>query len=266
MKLFSIAFTILVITNIFVFFGIDFNRSGKPTSSIVLSERELRLPYRSNNENSGISLHVKYRTFSQSSKNQLPYHTHTDWLNYESLKKLGFDVDEHLNAKYKKSTLAKEVFAVLEYDAQTYQKSLAYKTEELTKAEVLYDENKDDKRLKDRYEGAKDELKREKLYNTRLFAIDTGLEYDELRKKYNDFDKYLIVKALVTMVDKDYYKDKTKVKGYLKNLSITQIHIPLPYKKELETLKSEWNIEPRYSVKLRYGQRFEPWVVEVTKF
>jgi len=266
MKLFSIAFAILVITNIFVFIGIDFNRSAKPTSSITLTERELQLPYSSNNENSGISLHVRYRIFSESSKNQLPYHTHPNWLNYESLKELGFDVDEHLNAKYKKSTLAKEVFAVLEYDGQTYQKSLAYKTEELTKAEVLYDENKDDKRLKDRYEGAKEELKREKLYNSRLFAIDTSLDYDELRKKYDDFDKYIIVKALVTMVDRDYYGDKTKIKGYLKGLSITQVHISLPYKKELETLKSEWNIEPRYSVKLNYGQRFEPWVVEVNKF
>jgi len=266
MKLYSIAFSILVITNIFVFLGIDFNRSGEPTSSIVLSERELQRSYRSNNENSGISLHVAYRTFSQSSKNQLPYHTQPNWLNYDSLKKLGFDVDKFLKAKYKKTTLAKEVFMVLEYDGQTYQKSLSYKAGELTKAEVLYDENRDDKRLKDRYNSAKKELKREKLYNSRLFAIDTNLNYDELRKKYDDFDKYLIVKALVTMVDRDYYPDKTKIKGYIKGLSITKIHIPLPYKKELETLKSEWNIKPRYSVKLRYGQRFEPWIVEVTKF
>ena len=259
--LFTIAFLVLIITNVIVLIGVNLNRTGVPTSSVVLSERELRLPYYSNEENSGISLGVVFRVINKEYKNNYSYYKSPSWLDTESLKDLGFDVDRCINSKYPKTTIAKEIFVVLENDGQAYQKSLKLAQEYLIEKELSYNGNKNDKQLKNSYDKAKKRLYREKLSESRLFAIDAGLEYKNLRKRYNNNQKYLIVRGLVNI---RYDKTKKTVSGYIQNLSIQQIHIPLIHKTPLDGLSNDIDKKPRYEVKLDYGSRYEPWVVSLS--
>ena len=70
------------------------------------------------------------------------------WLSKEELKKLGFDTKGYKNSKHTKSFLAKEVFIVLENDGDAYQKSLKRAEERLTREELLYNENINNKNRK----------------------------------------------------------------------------------------------------------------------
>ena len=56
------AAALLVLTNIIVLVGVAYNRMGDTETSLLLTERELSLPYRSysKKENSGLSLRVNW--------------------------------------------------------------------------------------------------------------------------------------------------------------------------------------------------------------
>ncbi|MFT7823310.1 MAG: DUF4824 family protein [Sulfurimonas sp.] len=57
-KLFLIAFLILILTNLIVLYGVFNNKKGEPESQIILTERELQVPYSTSKENSGLSLRI----------------------------------------------------------------------------------------------------------------------------------------------------------------------------------------------------------------
>ena len=59
--LFLLALALLAATNAIVLVHVAANRRGEPESRLVLSERELALPYRSHAENSGLSLQLRWQ-------------------------------------------------------------------------------------------------------------------------------------------------------------------------------------------------------------
>lgn len=64
---------IIVLTNVIALGGVAYNRAGEPDGTLVLTERELRLPYSSGlaRENSGLSLTIEWRTL-QALRNGYP--------------------------------------------------------------------------------------------------------------------------------------------------------------------------------------------------
>lgn len=258
--IFIVAFLVLIITNIMILSGVSSNRSSEPTSHTILTERELpiSLGYFSK-DNNGIFLIFKYRTYT------------VNWLNEEKLKKLGFDTEKYKNAKYQKSILSKEVFIVLENDGNAYQESLKRAEERVMQKQLLYNEDINNKYHKNNYENAKRLLSSEQHTNSRLFAIDAGLSYEKLRQKYDNIEKYIIVRGVM----QPYYVPG--VGAYIKKLSIQKIHIPLKYSTFLRELSDKikneaaiysyikLNRNPEYKVELKYGKRYEPWVVSVDK-
>jgi hypothetical protein len=77
--------------------------------------------------------------------------------------------------------------------------------------------------------------------------------------------KRLIVRATVQpgVVVQD---GKAVVRGRIANILDSQIHVPLPDALALEKLppRPGNSDPPRYTVRLAYGARFEPWVISVT--
>ena len=63
--LFVSGFILLVLINIIVLSGVAYNRSGDPAALIWLTERELKMSYRSYEENSGLSLCLDWRTLDK---------------------------------------------------------------------------------------------------------------------------------------------------------------------------------------------------------
>ncbi|MEN8146511.1 MAG: DUF4824 family protein [Campylobacterota bacterium] len=258
--LFVIAFLLIVITNAVVLFGVQANRSSELTSQITLSERELQLPYGFNRENNGITLRMDYRVFNNDVNNTYSYYNNPAWLNSEKLTALGFEVDKYVDVKYPKPAIPKEVLLVLENDGEAYKNSLQRVKERLLKERALFDDNPTDRRVKSSYEMAEKELQRESKFASRLFVIDAGLEYGHLREQYSDMSRYLIVKGIVQLVSNE---SKKRVYGYVQELSIRSIYMPLEHKSIFQKLEHAYEVEPRYSVTLHYGSRYEPWVASV---
>jgi hypothetical protein len=106
------------------------------------------------------------------------------------------------------------------------------------------------------------------MTETRLFAIDAGIDAKKLREKYNDRTRFIIAKGLVKP-RYHYGNKKREVTGYITKLSIESIHVPLKHRQVFDAIlvkdKSRRNgfIPPRYKVELAYGSRLEPWIVSV---
>jgi len=271
--LFAIGFVILVATNIVVLSGVASNRSGEPETLITLTERELRLPYRVHEENSGLALGLAWRALGKDDDfDKYPEWRSLAWLSAEKLEELGFNIDDYLrsegNVTLHKEPIPREVFIVLENNGEAYREALRRAETVLEKEEGLFKSNSGDKRLRDNFEGAEKRLKRERISESRLFAIDAGLDPKKLGEKYNDRTRFIIARGLV----KPTYRHENKTKevvGYITKISIERIHVPLKHRQVFDAIpvedKSKQNElrPPRYKVELAYGSRLEPWIVSV---
>jgi len=252
--LYTLAFLLIIVTNIFILMGVSSNRS-EITSSITMTERELQIPYSSNKENTGISLNIKWRVLNTNKKISYYYNRQASWLNKDELKSLGFDIQNITKQKKYKPAPKKEVFLVLEYDGDAYKTTL-----EQIKLDLV-EKQKQGNKLK--IKNATKALHVEQNSASRLFVIAAGNDYTKLREIYKDTSKYIIAKGIV----KAHYNIQTKeLSGYINSLSVTSLHVELKYKQILTKLTKNKSIKynsdekPRYKVKVKYGSRYEPWV------
>ncbi len=171
--------TLLLVTNIFVLSGVAYNRSGEPESIINLTERELSLPYRLHKENSGLSLSLEWRTLARD-KDSGSYSGWGSpaWFTEEKLRELGFrDKDLKKGNSYRRP-LPKKAFIVLEFNGENYQEALRRAQADLAQEEAK--EGADEQEIK----WARQRLEKERFLESRLFAVDAGLDPDRLRKRY----------------------------------------------------------------------------------
>lgn len=271
--LFAMGFVILIVTNIVVLSGVASNRAGTPETRITITERELQLPYRVLEENSGLTLRLVWRALGQD-KDYNNYNNWRSpvWFSTEKLEELGFNTDNYLGSKndtsFYKQPIPKEVFIVLENNGEPYREAVKRAEIALEKEKDLFKLNSGDKRLRDNFERAEKRLKRERITASRLFAIDAGLDPQKLREKYHDRTRFIITKGLVKP-GYNYNKKRKEVFGYITKLSVANIHVPLKHRKIFDAIlvqdKSKRNEfrPPRYEVVLAYGSRFEPWIVSV---
>jgi hypothetical protein len=105
-------------------------------------------------------------------------------------------------------------------------------------------------------------------------VVDVGKESESLRLRYPDRSRYIITSALLGIhveplsLEPDK-KRHSRIQGYVRQLLIDHIHVPLSKKVSLESvLKDEANNagrdgRPHYEVTLEYGKRYELWVVDI---
>ncbi len=104
---------------------------------------------------------------------------------------------------------------------------------------------------------------------SRLFPVDVSKNIAELRSRYPDQSKYLIVAAVVQARIQDIKDPKTgsvlpdQCMGYVSAILPSDINVPLPFTKLLAPLNPEPRAEPRYIVTLAYGRNLEPWVTSL---
>lgn len=269
--LFAAGFVILVVTNIVVLFGVTLNRYGNPEAQLTLTERELRLPHYIHDENSGLALRLVWRILGKvGGDTKYPVWNSPVWLGAKKLEELGFTIDTYVSPKEDQTSLReptpKEVFIVLDYNGEPYEEAVRRAERALAKAEESVTANPKDEDLLSDFKMAEITLERERTAQSRLFAIDAGLDPEKLRGKYSDRRRFIITKGLVRPV---YYHKK--VVGTISALSISHIHVPLDHRQVFDAVLEKGQliqstfIRPRYKVELAYGRRLEPWVVSVRK-
>ena len=270
--LFLFGLILLLAINGVVLGGIAVNRSGTPEAQVVLTERELELPYQLEKEDSGLAFRLDWRVVGDGDSGG--YYASWDvpvWFDEAKLQQLGFVlpvIDESDDYdRSRRSSSEKEVFIVLEVDSPLFAKVITGLEGKLARERSRYALDGTDR---DRVIKAEKRIQEEQRSGSRLFAIDAGLDAVQLRQLYSDRAKYIITKGVVNH-RWNYGVDnkKKESRGYIVKLSNNSIHVSRKYRLELDTIvagkfsRNGSGKAPRFQVELAYGSRLEPWIVAV---
>ena len=261
-NLYVLAFIVLIFTNIVVLLGVNSNRNSSLTNSIILTERELELANNIYDENSGVSLRIRWRLLAEDKMLSYYYIRQASWLDSKKLQALGFNTAKILKQKKYAVAEEKEVFLVLELDGVSYQKALQQSKNNVIKVEK---EKNNTRSL----ENAKRDLHVEQNSASRLFVLDADINYNTLREKYQNLKNHIIVKGIVKA---HHEVIKKEVYGYISRLSVSALHVDIDNRQTLKKLTNlrlqDYNTKesPRYKVKVTYGDRYEPWIEDISKY
>lgn len=269
---------LILLANAVALVGVYLNRSGEPDSRITLSQRELSMPWGWGmaKENSGLALGLHWRVNDAAAGDYYGggygFSGGTpEWLDQARMAALGFDVADVAGGaagrRRFERQLQREVLLVLELAGPAWQQALQRAQENAARHEAARLANADSKEFADKAKRAQEALQREEKLNSRLFAIDAGLDRAALRAKYPDRNRYLILKAMLRpqLATRD---KKTRVTGYLSQLAATQINVPHALRPGLEPAlrqhkRTPLDPSPHFEATLAVGQRLEPWIEAV---
>ena len=232
--LFIFSFLLVVVVNLLILYRVYDNRTSTPDSVVTLTQRELSLPYSKFYEDGGYEhnkirfFHINWRIYSTNGY----YFNSPTCLDSDKLKELGFDIDRYM--KNDQISIPRDAYVVLEVNSSLYKKEIGI--------------------IGNHYQ------------SSRLYVIDAGIDRYELRDKFPQRDKYIILKGVINTQYTYTEKKKDGIKGYIESLSVTNIHIEQKYHKILldlfENKKSEQIVE--YKVKVAFGSRLEPYIISLT--
>jgi len=265
---------LIVLTNAVALGGVWWNRSATPESALTLSERELGLPWRSLRfaEDSGLSLNLNWRVGDREAGEFVSGYTFNggtpEWLDAGHMTALGFapgDLDSDRGRRRYTRQLPREVVLVMELGGPLWQQALARARENAGRHAAAAAANVGSKQFADRAKRASEELAREENSNSRLFVIDAGLDARQLREKYPDRSRFLLVHGTVRPALRDRGSDAAQATGYVSRISTGRIYVPHALRGPLESARAadEPGGGERFSAELLVGQRLEPWIVEL---
>jgi hypothetical protein len=242
---------VVVLANAFVLITVAFERRNKPTALVELTERELCLPPRTQ-DNSALSLVLTWD--STAVREDHKFEDGAGWFDQAKLAELGFDVSRPLNdpeaQAYYQVWPAKEVYVALEFDGTAAQ--------QIAPAE--------------------------RAWRTRLFAIDAARDRAALARRYPDRKRCLLFPGLVRArleEERDPKSRKPTGRRYLRGVILDiagggNLHVPLPLSRELASLVGgpcprpggpapDTPHAPRYAVKLAFGGSGVPRVEAIRR-
>jgi hypothetical protein len=198
------------------------------------------------------------------------------WFDRKRLEELGFDLQVAANEKdasrHYQNQRSREVFVALELDGAAWQRWLNMREPRL--------------HLESRYTqemSVEQRLEVERQTESRLVAVDVGLDAVALRQKYPDRRRMMILPGLARAVWEDARRPSADdpghpagVRGAITRVSIEEINLPRPMSRLLDPQFSytPWTytgrelkiVPPPYAMILRVGSLYEPWVTNVTLF
>lgn len=259
---------LILVANAVVLGGVAWNRSGDPECTLALTQRELQQPYwrGMNRENSGMSMRLNWRVIGGDKRWNYSYSGGApDWLDQAKMESLGFDVSVAQGMKANHQTnrqLSKEVLLVLEMDGPAYQQVLQGTRQNAAEQDARLAAQPDSEELKRKAKQAQDEAKREEQDNSRLFAVDAGLNQAELRAKYPDRSHYAIVRGQV----RPWSTGKPeKIMGYINRISIDGINVPYELRSIFEqSVLGQPSARQTFEASVAFGQRLEPWLLGIS--
>jgi hypothetical protein len=261
---------LIALTNAVALGGVAWNRSGEPDSVLKLTERELTSPYGSvftRESEGGLLLMLNWRVLSNDPQLSLYEGNYggPEWFDEAKVRELGFDVSAPRaggRGRAYDRRLPREAFIVLELNGPTYPRSL----DRVRKyAEKEAASMPDKPGHQDRVRSAAEAVKREETQNSRLFAVDAGLDAAALRARYPDRARYAIVTGKVMASRTGRHE---RLQGYIGEIHNVRVNVPR------EILPSPGRIarvlpypvvapeRPAFEATIAFGKRFEPWLQE----
>ena len=224
--LFILALSLVLLVNSFILIGAWYNRSGEAESTVLLTEREMRMPYSWSNDQT--FLRINWRIAS------------SKWFDQQKLESLGFDFSE---AEYNTHFIETKAILVLEYDGDAYLQAVKVaqsrververKLTQLVAGKEIQAELKDELKnelqedLQADLKDAQENLKHEKFSASRLFVVNAGLDEEQLRAQYPDNQRYILTYGIVDVrANMPYDENETLIfSGRVDQLSVERLHI-----------------------------------------
>jgi Domain of unknown function (DUF4824) len=235
------AAAIVLIANAFALIHARNNRSGSVETDITLTERELPVSYNSNDEDSGVSLDLRWTSPGWRT-----------WLDQKKLQEIGFDTtvgpsDDKAPEFYRRQR-SRRAFVALEFDGPAWRQHL------------------DDvqRQIRERPELAQSYLPANLESESRLIVMDASDDALRLRARHPNRNTVVIIPAMVGIVLDAGQKlpwKPAQLTGSIQEVP-TSIHVPRPFADSFERLP-RGRRAAKYQVHLRFGPSFEPWIVGV---
>ena len=245
------AAAVVLVANAFTLLHARRNRAGPPDSDITLTERELSEDYKANDEDSGVSLRLRW---TDQWRSLYMLHSPAPWLDRKILQEVGFDIsvapsDKAASDFYARQR-ARRAFVALEYDGPAWRK-------------WIDDVEHQEQRQFELNPGIKHANARE--ISTRLTAIDAGSDAARLRGRHPDRGSVIIVPAVIRIGLGPQVAEmpaQRQLYGSIEQIP-SSIHVPLPFSDVFRRRPAGDRNTATYRVHLRYGALLEPWIVGV---
>jgi hypothetical protein len=247
-KSLALGLTVILAGNAVLLIGVARNRSAGPIQTVELSERELPMMPRGE-EDSSVSLRLEYRPrFFRWRDDAHADGSREGTFDGEKLQALGFRCGTADAASpYFRVPRRRMVFVALEYRENL--------SDEPAGKPVPIPSNI-----------GQQSATAAGRTQSGLVVVDAARSYEQLRLKYPDPRKHLIVRGLVaaSTVDNPGSAKDPYWLGRVAGILPPEIQVPLPYSMELNRLGAEERKLSRYAVTLHYGRNMEPWIGSVT--
>ncbi len=267
---------LVLLVNAVALGGAAWNRSGDPDATVVLSQRELALPWQwgDAHDDSGLALQLRWRVPSRpAGEDDIVLHdgayAHADWLDADKLAALGFEHPAEPHEPARPRTLSREVWLALELDGAAYAAALRHAEAVAAAADAALAAAPDDRQRQERARTAREALQRARDEDSRLFVVDADLDAAALRERWPDRGAHIVTLGRVRPEMSLQHGGKPgqwRWSGRVEAISIDRIHVPLAHRASLEpALALPWpRAAARYAVTLPYGRRHEPWIEAVS--
>jgi uncharacterized protein DUF4824 len=269
---------LIALTNAVALGGVAWNRSGEPDSVLKLTQRELSQPYRFgfDKENGGLVLDLRWRVLAvdRGKAYYADRYGTPAWLDRAKLASLGFQVAQPPRARggdgYYDRVLPREALVVLELDGLARETALEQARAWARKEAARAAAGNGNKEALNAAKNAAEFLQREETVNSRLFAVDAGLDAAALRAQYPDRTRYAIVHGSVRAQHHPARGAAGEWTGYIEGIDNGQINVPLEFRKAIGSVPQTSDWEPPaqvgspFQATVAFGKRFEPWVTAVS--
>lgn len=270
---------LVLAVNAVVLANVAWNRGGTPESTLLLSERELAVPYlwQEAGEDSGLALSLRWRMPAAEANEHAFYAGEqgaslpANWLDAERLAALGFRLpplpSDPEEFDWRRPPPARQLWLALELDGPAYQHSVRALEARVAEAERALAENPEDGPLENEFSRWMYTLREARETWTRLIIVDADRDRGALRARHPDRAHYAIVRghvrALAEVAEGASPEGPRRMvwRGYVEGLDVATVHVPLAVREVFATPAGADEAGPRYEVTLAWGRRAEPWIV-----